>query len=127
MFSIKKLTVSGPNKRDSEIIFGNRLTIIQGPSNTGKTTILKCIEYLLGGNETPISDKHGYDTLSLEIEKNNCCITFGMDDPLYRPQYHGHYNALYQCKYNCQYKYIYICICACDGVCRYVCKSWIGC
>lgn len=76
MFSIKKLTVSGPNKRDSEIIFGNRLTIIQGPSNTGKTTILKCIEYLLGGNETPISDKHGYDTLSLEIEKNNCCITF---------------------------------------------------
>ena len=50
MFSIKKLTVSGPNKRDSEIVFGNRLTIIQGPSNTGKTMILNCIEYVLGGN-----------------------------------------------------------------------------
>ena len=76
MFSIKKLTVSGPNKRDSEIVFGNRLTIIQGPSNTGKTMILNCIEYVLGGKHIPISENHGYDTISLEIEKDKCSITF---------------------------------------------------
>ena len=49
---------------------------------------------------------------------NNCCMTFGIDNSLYRPQYRGHYNALYQCKYNCQYKYLYVCnyVCVVVGV-----------
>ena len=47
---------------------------------------------------------------------NNCCITFGMDEPLYMPQYCGLYKALYHCKYNCQYKYVDRRIVVCDGV-----------
>ena len=68
---------------------------------------------------------YSFNSVSMFI-MNNCCITFGMDDPLYRPQYRGHYNALYQCKYNCQYKYIYVCNHGCDGVCVVGCDDAVA-
>ena len=46
---------------------------------------------------------------------NNCCITFGIDNPLYMWQYCRVYKELYHCKYICQYKYIYMCQHGCDG------------
>ena len=60
---------------------------------------------------------YSFNNVSMFI-MNNCCITFGMDNPLYRVQYCGLYNALYQCKYNCQYKDGYVCnyVCVVGGV-----------
>ena len=43
-----RLDVSGPNDNFTEIEFGNKATIIAGPSDTGKTCIFKCIDYVLG-------------------------------------------------------------------------------
>ena len=43
---LKKLTVSGENKSDSIIEFGSKLTIIAGPSETGKSTIYRCLDYI---------------------------------------------------------------------------------
>ena len=40
---IEKLSVTG-TKEDSHIEFANNLTIIAGPSDTGKSYIYKCIE-----------------------------------------------------------------------------------
>ncbi|HRS66857.1 MAG TPA: AAA family ATPase [Spirochaetia bacterium] len=45
-FYINKLIVKGANKKDAVAEFDRGLTIISGPSNTGKTTILRCIDYI---------------------------------------------------------------------------------
>ena len=47
-YYIEKITVSGPGKKDSTVSFINGLNIISGPSNTGKTSIAKSIDYLYG-------------------------------------------------------------------------------
>lgn len=50
---LKYILATGENVKESKIDFGNKLTIIAGPSNTGKTCIFKCIDYILGAkNET---------------------------------------------------------------------------
>jgi len=51
-FYFEKLIVSGPDKEDSIVEFKEGLNYIIGPSNTGKTTIIKCIDYLLGFRES---------------------------------------------------------------------------
>ena len=72
---LKKLTVSGDNVKTSTIEFGEKLTIIAGPSNTGKTYIYKCINYVLGAKNTqenlPFDVTEGYDTIKLNISTNN--------------------------------------------------------
>ena len=78
---IKKLTASGPNKITSTIVFGNKLTIIAGPSDSGKTCIYKCIDYIFGGSNDeenlPFDELDGYDTIELELEthKGNIKLT----------------------------------------------------
>lgn len=63
---IKKLEATG-QKGTSTIDFGKHLTLIMGKSETGKTTIYKCVDYLFGASK---DDKHrpfltntGYDTV----------------------------------------------------------------
>lgn len=63
---LKKLTVTGPN-RYSEINFREGLNIITGPSNVGKTCIVKCIDYLTGSLKHPFSSSTDYNTVNLEI------------------------------------------------------------
>lgn len=63
---LKKLTVIGPN-RYSEINFIKGLNIITGPSNVGKTCIIKCIDYLTGSLKHPFSSSTNYNTVNLEI------------------------------------------------------------
>lgn len=63
---IRKLSVFGPGKKTSIIEFGENLTIISGPSDTGKTYIFRCINYLFGAasKDLPFPIELGYDTLS---------------------------------------------------------------
>ena len=74
LIKIKRLTVSGPNVITSSIEFGSRLTIITGPSDSGKTYIYKCIDYVLGAkndsSRLPIDLQEGYDTIELIISTN---------------------------------------------------------
>lgn len=44
-FYIERLTVTGVGKKDSTIELSNGVNIIYGPSNTGKTYIVKCIDW----------------------------------------------------------------------------------
>lgn len=74
-FYIEKLIISGIGKTDSVIPFKNGLNIIYGPSNTGKTYIVKCIDYLFGSDENPIDETLGYDHIKLEIKTLNGRIT----------------------------------------------------
>ena len=75
-FYIKKLTAYGENKRPSSIEFSPYLTIIYGPSNTGKTYIFKCIKYLFGSEKLDIENNTGYSKFSMILSMNNKDITF---------------------------------------------------
>jgi hypothetical protein len=68
---IKKLCISGKGKKNAEIEFNHGINIIYGPSNTGKTYILQCIDYMFGSKSNPIATAHGYDCISLKVQTNN--------------------------------------------------------
>jgi len=52
-FYIKKLEVLGDEVKPSIIEFRKGLNIIYGASDTGKTFIYECINYMLGDNKVP--------------------------------------------------------------------------
>ncbi len=69
-FWIKKLIVHGLNS-DTELEFSNGLNIVHGPSNTGKTYILKCIDYCLGAKKAPFNPQGKYTDIELEIQTDD--------------------------------------------------------
>lgn len=68
-FFIKELCVTGNGKEPAIIQFKKGLNIIEGSSNTGKTLIFKCIDYIFGAKDNPLIE--GYDCISLKIEIDN--------------------------------------------------------
>ncbi|MDR6926865.1 AAA family ATPase [Pseudomonas sp. BE134] len=54
-FQISSLTLSGASVPNAEVIFRTGLNVISGPSDTGKTFIVQCIDYLLGASKVPKS------------------------------------------------------------------------
>ncbi|MDG3181368.1 AAA family ATPase [Streptococcus suis] len=70
---LKRLIVTSSNK-SSEIEFTNGLNIITGPSNIGKTCIVKSIDYLTGSDTQPFSSSTSYDTVILEIQQSKNTI-----------------------------------------------------
>ncbi len=54
-FQIVSLTLVGSSVQNAEVQFGQGLNVISGPSDTGKTFIVQCIDYLLGGSKVPKS------------------------------------------------------------------------
>lgn len=71
-FYIKQVIASGKGKTDSVIDLTPGLNIIKGRSNTGKTCIIKCIDYCFGSKKKPFDESFGYDTISIQI-----CSTLG--------------------------------------------------
>lgn len=73
-FTIRKLTVSGGGHQDSIIEFTDGLNLIIGPSNTGKSLIMDCIDYVFGF--TPkvnrpskiVDNSNGYTHIELELK-----------------------------------------------------------
>lgn len=59
-FMIKKLRVFGTGKIDGVVEFTDGLNIIQGRSSTGKTWIVRCINYLFGSDKKPYTAATGY-------------------------------------------------------------------
>lgn len=72
-FRIEKLSVTGPSKTDAEVSFVDGLNVIFGASDTGKSYILKCIDYCFGAKEQPkpITESNGYTTVTLTLQKRS--------------------------------------------------------
>src|ERR1035437_1692692 len=69
-FRLSELVVCGTQKQDASISFGAGCNILTGPSNSGKSYIVECIDFILGGEAIPgedIEESKGYDTAFLEI------------------------------------------------------------
>lgn len=68
-FYIKRLRIVGDNVENAEVEFSTGLNVIYGPSNTGKTYIYQCIDYMLGSSQRPkeIPEAKSYNKCFLEI------------------------------------------------------------
>lgn len=77
MFRIKQLLVLGNDGKKSEINFTKGLNIIYGQSNTGKTTILECIDYIFGSKTEPFTEETGYNLVKVKLETENGIIWIG--------------------------------------------------
>lgn len=69
-FYLTKLTIEGDGKEKCEVTFSRGLNVIYGASDTGKTFVYQCVEYMLGSRNTPkdIPEARSYTTCKLEIE-----------------------------------------------------------
>ena len=72
-FYIEKLVVSGTGHKDSVINFKPGLNLIVGPSNTGKSLIVDCLDYVFGFTPKPdhpskiVDNNNGYKIISLHL------------------------------------------------------------
>ena len=74
-FYIEKIIVTGSGKTDSIIELSNGVNIIYGPSNTGKTYIAKCIDYMFGSEREPIDISTGYQYIKIIVRTQCGTIT----------------------------------------------------
>ncbi|HCA08113.1 hypothetical protein [Chryseobacterium sp.] len=69
-FFIEKISVQGQNKTNAELEFDLGVNIISGSSDTGKSYVFKCIDYVFGAETLPkdIPESKGYTDLYLQIK-----------------------------------------------------------
>lgn len=76
---IRFIAFVGPVKESAELEFGSGLNVVYGPSNTGKSSVLDGIDFMLG-TETPLKElpeHEGYDQVILGVEFSKSeCFTF---------------------------------------------------
>ena len=98
-FYIERVTAKGAGKEDSVVELKPGLNIIQGRSNTGKTCIIKCIDYCLGSKRKPFDDSLGYDTIELLLHASQGTIqisrTFGKNQVQVITTIPGYENGTY--------------------------------
>lgn len=76
-FYIKKLIVSGGGHKSSVIDFSPGLNFILGPSNTGKSLVMDCLDYMFGFTPKKnrpskiVDNNYGYERISLHLETGN--------------------------------------------------------
>lgn len=71
-FHITKIAASGPDVKYSSVPFEDGVNFIVGPSNTGKSYVIGCIDFMFGGKEVPFSkDDTGYDTVMMDMESDD--------------------------------------------------------
>lgn len=67
-FFIRRISAFSSDGRVSSIDFESGVNIISGPSNTGKTMVVGCIDYLFGGSRWPFNPLvEGYNSVSMEL------------------------------------------------------------
>lgn len=74
-FYIEKIIVTGSGKHDSIIELQKGTNIIYGPSNTGKSCIIKCIDYMFGSERIPIDTSTGYEIVKMVVNTYSGTIT----------------------------------------------------
>lgn len=68
-FQIRRLALIGANLESAEIEFEPGLNVVSGPSDTGKTFILQCIDFAMGARRLPdtVPEAEPYETVVLQI------------------------------------------------------------
>lgn len=68
-FKLIRLSLTGQGMKEASVPFSEGLNVIYGPSDTGKTFIIQCIDFIFGGKISPkeIREAAGYDKISLVI------------------------------------------------------------
>lgn len=68
-FQLRRLTLVGRGVPNAEVRFSEGLNVVSGPSDTGKTFIVQCIDYMLGGKDVPkpIPESEQYETVRLAL------------------------------------------------------------
>lgn len=80
-FYIKKVIARSDKKEAAEVSFEKGLNIIQGRSDTGKSCVVKCIEFVFGGNQkllkTPFAPSSEYNeaVVILGTDTGDICIS----------------------------------------------------
>lgn len=99
---IIKVLACGVNRQDSFVELKPGLNLIQGRSNTGKTCIIKCIDYCFGGDDKPFDDSLGYTTIQLTLNTPKGSIqisrTFGKNKVDIITKVPGFDNGVYDLK-----------------------------
>lgn len=69
-FILKSLRLRGPGVEDASLKFTRGLNVVAGPSDTGKTFIVECIDFALGSGNEPreIARAKNYTSILLEVE-----------------------------------------------------------
>lgn len=68
-FQLRRLTLIGRGVSNAEVQFNEGLNVVTGPSDTGKTFIMQCIDFMLGGKDAPkpIPESERYETVRLTL------------------------------------------------------------
>ncbi len=77
-FILRRLALTSLEREAVNIEFERGLNVVWGPSDTGKTFVTQCINFMLGGSQPPksIPEVEGYDTVLLDIESaSGECMT----------------------------------------------------
>lgn len=71
-FLITRLALTGSDVENAELSFTTGLNVITGPSDTGKTFVFQCIDFMFGAVTPPkaIPEIDGYDTVWLDIQSH---------------------------------------------------------
>ncbi len=68
-FYIKSVGASGPKVEFSQVTFDKGVNILHGPSNSGKSYVISCINFMFGASEVPFTRlSTGYDTIHMTME-----------------------------------------------------------
>ena len=71
-FYIKKVIAKSAAKGDASVTFGKGLTIIQGRSDSGKTCVANCIDFIFGGSvDKPFKESSKYDGVTMIVASND--------------------------------------------------------
>lgn len=71
-FYIKQISASGAKVQYSSVDFDKGLNIIHGPSNTGKSYVIGCINFMFGSDDIPFTKAAtGYDTVTMRLENDD--------------------------------------------------------
>lgn len=68
-YYLNRLRLTGESVPNAEILFKTGANVIVGPSNTGKTFVFQCLNYMLGSSRLPksINEASNYSNIYLEI------------------------------------------------------------
>jgi hypothetical protein len=83
-FRLTRVALLGPSVPTAEIALQQGLNVISGPSDTGKTYIAQCIDFVLGAGNAPkrIPEATGYNRVSLTIQEYLNGRTHELERPL---------------------------------------------
>ncbi|MDB6227488.1 AAA family ATPase [Lactobacillus amylovorus] len=104
-FHISSVKVTGPGVRDSEVQFQEGLNIVEGGSDTGKTSIVHCILYVFNkswGNKNdskrhkkfPFLDEYGYTQVVVTFKNKEGYITISREKDAQKVQVDSSFSSI---------------------------------